>query len=284
MKLATIAGNGLVIDVKLPEYGLQAQGITPGGPADELAFLIAYILLGRPEIYQCLEIIFAPREINFNQDVVFCLSGAGFPSSKLIRNNQQIMIEHGVVNHGKAGDKLLLSGIRGGLRSYLLMMPFCKDNIALLGRRRGDLRQWFNPYSRQIQVAAGPEFDYLVNPTQLLSQPWQIDKRSNAMGMRLNGEKISLTSYDIISAPVCDGTVQITADGPIILLRQRQTTGGYPRAIVVCHESLNHLAQLASGESITFQLIEHTEAVERQNEYYQRLQQYEKFLISAANC
>lgn len=278
--LATIAGNGLVRSVRLAEYGFQAQGITPGGPADELAFLVAYILLGRPQIYQALEIVFAPREIIFTADTVFCLSGAGFPCSKLIRDKQPLAIEHGVVSFAKAGDKLLLSGIRGGLRSYLLMVAASADNLGVVGRYRGDLRQWFNPYSRQIQAVAGPEFDFLLNPEQLLNQSWQIDKRSNAMGLRLTGAKISLTGYDIISAPVCDGTVQITADGPIILMRERQTIGGYPRALTVCHESLNHLAQLASGESITFGLIDHAKAVHRQNEYFHKLQMYEKFIAS----
>ena len=278
--LATIAGNGLVRNVQLAEYGHQAQGITPGGPADELAFLIAYILLGRPQIYQALEIVFAPREIIFASDTLFCLSGAGFPSSKLVRDKQSLAIEHGVVSFANAGDKLLLSGIRGGLRSYLLMVAASTDNLGVVGRYRGDLRQWFNPYSRQIQVVAGPEFDFLLNPEQLLNPSWQIDKRSNVMGMRLTGTEILLSSYDIISAPVCDGTVQITAAGPIILMRERQTIGGYPRVLTVCHESLNHLAQLASGESITFELIDHAKAIRWQSEYFHKLQMYEKFIAS----
>ncbi len=278
--LATIGGNGLVRNVRLAEYGFQAQGITPAGPADELAFLIAYILLGRPQTYQALEIVFAPREIIFASDTLFCLSGAGFPSCKLVRDKQPLAVEHGMVSYAKAGDKLLLSGIRSGLRSYLLMMPAGAENLALLGRHRGDLRQWFNPYVRQIQVIAGPEFDFLLNPEQLLNQSWQIDKRSNAMGVRLTGTEILLSSYDIISAPVCDGTVQITAAGPIILMRERQTIGGYPRVLTVCHESLNHLAQLASGESITFQLIDHAKAIRQQSEYFHKLQMYEKFIAS----
>lgn len=279
-----IIGGGMVAEISAPHYGQQSSGISPGGAADELAFLIAYILLNRPPDYRALEIIFPPREIVFNDKALFCLSGAGFPACRLSHEHRESTLQHGVVYAAEAGDRLLLSGKKAGLRSYLLVTKLNDTNQALIGLSRGDLRQWFNPYSRKILVTAGPEFSWLNDPKEFFNQTWEIDKRSNSMGIRLSGAPLKLKRYDIISAPVCDGTIQITADGPIILLHQRQTIGGYPRALTVCHESINHLAQLSAGDKITFALLDHDEAIRRQKEYYSQLSNYESYIKGLSTC
>jgi allophanate hydrolase subunit 2 len=57
------------------------------------------------------------------------------------------------------------------------------------------------------------------------------------------------------TAPVLPGTVQCTPDGTlIILMRDAQTTGGYPRILQVSDEGLNILGQKSTNECFQFQL------------------------------
>lgn len=67
-------------------------------------------------------------------------------------------------------------------------------------------------------------------------------------------------SEQLISAPVCDGTIQMTPSGPIVLLRDRQTTGGYPRVFVVVGADLDLMAQYGPNRIIRFTRVSLDEA------------------------
>lgn len=82
-----INGGGIYQEISASNYGQQALGISPAGAADQLAFAIGHILLGEPENYRCLEITYPPRQIIFTEDVIFCLTGSGFPNSTLKSGN-----------------------------------------------------------------------------------------------------------------------------------------------------------------------------------------------------
>jgi allophanate hydrolase subunit 2 len=56
----------------------------------------------------------------------------------------------------------------------------------------------------------------------------------------------------MISGAVADGTIQLTPDGPIVLLRHRQTTGGYPRIFNVISADIDLLGQYAPNQPIHF--------------------------------
>ena len=69
-------------------------------------------------------------------------------------------------------------------------------------------------------------------------------------------EKIEAGVPSIISSGVIPGTVQLTPSGQIIILhRDCQTTGGYPRIFQLDERSLNNLAQLRIGDKIKFELV-----------------------------
>ena len=65
---------------------------------------------------------------------------------------------------------------------------------------------------------------------------------------------------NMISGPVTDGTVQLTPKGPIILLRQRQTVGGYPRVFNVIDPDVDLLAQYRPDQTLQFRPIDFNEA------------------------
>jgi len=82
------------------------------------------------------------------------------------------------------------------------------------------------------------------------------------MGYRLQGAKLTLaTEQEMISEAVNFGTIQVPPDGkPIILLADRQTTGGYPKIGQVIQVDLPIIAQAKPGEKLCFSEISLTEA------------------------
>ena len=87
------------------------------------------------------------------------------------------------------------------------------------------------------------------------------------MGMRLHGRTLDHSSgFDIISDAIAPGSIQISGNGqPIVLLADRQTTGGYPKIATVISADLPALGRLPIGAQIAFErvTIETAEALRR---------------------
>ncbi|MCK9911456.1 hypothetical protein MXD81_20050, partial [Microbacteriaceae bacterium K1510] len=79
----------------------------------------------------------------------------------------------------------------------------------------------------------GPPLDWFHPESleTLFSQPYLVTTQSDRMGYRLQGEKLQhIAGADIITDAVATGAIQVPASGdPILLLADRQTTGGYPK-------------------------------------------------------
>ena len=70
-------------------------------------------------------------------------------------------------------------------------------------------------------------------------------------------EKLTHQLPSIWTAPVLPGTVQCTPDGTlIILMRDAQTTGGYPRILQLSDAGINQLAQKSTQDRFQFELTE----------------------------
>ena len=110
-----------------------------------------------------------------------------------------------------------------------------------------------------VRVLVGPEF-LQFNQFQIahfFSQTYQIANNSSRMGYRLEGTPIPLNNQPaLISSGIVPGTVQINNAGmPIVLMRDAQTTGGYPRMATVLEEDIDRLAQMKPQEKIRFVFI-----------------------------
>jgi len=88
--------------------------------------------------------------------------------------------------------------------------------------------------------------------------------QSNRMGYRLDGPALRhLSGADILSDATPIGSLQVPASGqPILLMADRQTTGGYPRIATVITADLPLAGQLAPGDWIEFQECTRDEAVQ----------------------
>ncbi len=117
------------------------------------------------------------------------------------------------------------------------------------------------PYSEAAtaRIIPGPELARLTDASRaaLFGDTFRITAESDRMGYRIAGPSLSLTSHaDMVSSGVTAGTIQLPPGGaPIVLLADRQTTGGYPRLGDVIAVDLPLLAQLLPGDRVSFAAV-----------------------------
>jgi len=98
---------------------------------------------------------------------------------------------------------------------------------------------------------------------------YNVTPQNDRMGFRLSGEKITPNAEGIISEPIAYGSIQIPPHGePIILLKERQTIGGYPKIGSVIPVDCFRLAQAKPGTKITFSLVSLDQARKINTEFY----------------
>lgn len=128
-----------------------------------------------------------------------------------------------------------------------------------------------NPENTIIRVFEDRQFQNVSEESinKFFSSKFSVDTRSDRMGYRLAGEKIEFKEkLEMISEEVSVGTIQIPPDGnPIILLADRQTTGGYPKIAHVASVDIQKIVQLKPNDKITFKKITLKEA---EKLYFQR--------------
>ena len=261
-------GLGLFREVHRPRYGRQDIGHSPGGPMDKFSMQIGNIALGNDDFAPAVEIV-SINALEFGQDCLFVLVGAKRKSASLHQrwshHQASIDVSHGMICLARQNDRITLGETEYGFRTYLCHAPCDVNNIAvsqrsLIGRTIPQYSEIYtagDPENR-IRVLKGPEYCYLEDPSLFLEQPWMTTADMNDMGIRLSclsGEQLPGKLKEMISAPVNDGTVQLTPKGPIILLRMRQTIGGYPRIFNVIGSDLDLLGQYAPRQVVRFREV-----------------------------
>lgn len=116
-----------------------------------------------------------------------------------------------------------------------------------------------------IRVAEGLQFDWFKDESvwTFFNTPYAITAQADRMGYRMAGAKLEYKEEgrQLISEPVTFGSIQVPADGnPIILMADRQTTGGYPKIGQVIQADLPRLGQMKPGQNVYFQLVNLTQA------------------------
>lgn len=140
------------------------------------------------------------------------------------------------------------------------------------GRERVAIGHWgvsaslipFYTSSAVIRLVDGEHSGLLTTDSRdrLWSGEFRVGAQSDRMGYRLEGLALELTEWrELLSEAVTFGTVQLPQGGnPIVLMADRQTTGGYPRIAEVAAVDLPLLAQLKAGDRVRFRSISLDEA------------------------
>lgn len=115
-----------------------------------------------------------------------------------------------------------------------------------------------------LRLIRGPEFDRLSPDGRkaVFEAEFRVAAESDRMGYRLEGPRLEIADAgEMISEGVTTGTLQLPPGGtPIVLMADRQTTGGYPRIGQVATVDLPKLAQLRPGDALAFREIDVREA------------------------
>ncbi|AIL32135.1 5-oxoprolinase subunit C family protein [Basilea psittacipulmonis] len=125
-----------------------------------------------------------------------------------------------------------------------------------------------NQKKRTIRVMKGWHWDKLSSSSQedFIHSTYVVTPASNRMGFRLEGQKLTLTEpINMLSESTVFGTIQLPPAGqPIVLMADRQTTGGYPKIANVIWADLGYIAQIPPNASIQFELC----SLEKAHELY----------------
>lgn len=131
-----------------------------------------------------------------------------------------------------------------------------------------------------IRVVMGPQEDYFTDTGKkvFLSEQYTITPLSDRMGYRLDGPEIEHSGdFNIVSDGIAPGSIQVPGTRkPIVLLADRQSTGGYPKIATVITPDLSRLGQMGPGERIHFKAI----SVEEAESEYIRMNRFLKKIPS----
>ena len=121
-----------------------------------------------------------------------------------------------------------------------------------------------------IRVVLGPQDDYFSKEgiETFLSSAYTVSREADRMGYRLAGPKIAhARGFNVVSDGIVTGSIQVPGAGePIVMMADRQTTGGYPKLATVISSDLRLVSQRRSGEAIRFAAvgIEEAQAIARE--------------------
>jgi antagonist of KipI len=276
MEVTVIRAGMLTTVQDLGRRGHLAEGVPHGGAADPFALRVANLLVGNAEDCPALEVTLTGPELEFREAAWVAVCGARFedvPSWRPVRVEAGDRIKFGKRLQGcraylsicggfdvepvMGGRGTLLAAGIGGFKGRSLRDG---DVILSVPSQRQLTGHWslderiFPRYSREPNVRVMPGTHAAEFGDLLFSGRFGVTARSNRMGIRLDGPKLSRAGGgDLVSTAVAPGTIQVPPDGnPIVLMADAQTLGGYPRVAHVASVDIPLLAQLAPGDGVRF--------------------------------
>jgi allophanate hydrolase subunit 2 len=120
---------------------------------------------------------------------------------------------------------------------------------------------------------AGPQGEFFTAAgwETFLGTDWVVSPRSDRMGCRLDGPAIEhADGFNIVSDGIVEGSIQVPGSGlPIVLLVDRQSTGGYAKIATVIGADLGAFAQVRPGDVIRFERVDDETAVKARRDAHE---------------
>jgi allophanate hydrolase subunit 2 len=114
--------------------------------------------------------------------------------------------------------------------------------------------------ARPVRVVLGPQQDLFTEAgiETFLTETFTVSPEADRMGYRLDGPVIEHAGdYNLVSDGIVIGSVQVPGNGrPIVLLADRQSTGGYPKIATVIAADLPLIARCKPGDAVRFEAID----------------------------
>ncbi len=269
-------------------FGLCDKGITNSGVMDEYAYMALNHILQNRVGENCIEVTLGGLKLEAQDNCVVAVTGADVDF-----NINSEKMSNWKTHNVKKGDILELGYATSGVRAYLgvkggfdIKKELGSNSVTLkenIGKslKNGDmlklnlnkpqeynisLKKEFIPIygdNLTLRVLLGYQEDFFGKNEieKFFSQTYTISSQNNRMGYKMDAEPVKCQLNGIISEGISFGAIQIPKDGqPIVLLKDRQTIGGYPKIGSVLPIDCFRLSQMRAGDKIRFQPISIEEA------------------------
>lgn len=294
MGIRILKGGMLTTVQDLGRTGYQSQGFSVAGVMDVRSFKIANLLLDNPENEAVLEFTLIGPTLEFTSATIIAITGGDF--SPTINGEPAPMYTAIYMNKG---DVLKFGSARTGSRGYIAFSSYLDIPVVMGSRctnmksgiggfkgrklQNGDyigfrIKRRYLPFflsrklepdnfdqdQTKVRVVMGPQdgkFSKQGIQTFLTSE-YTVTSDFDRMGCRLEGAFIAPKERsDIISDGIAFGSIQVPSHGkPIILLADRQTTGGYAKIATVASVDIPKVVQRKTDHKIHFEAITVQEA------------------------
>jgi antagonist of KipI len=288
----TIVAPGLytlVVDHGRPRT--RSLGVPVGGAADRFWLALGNALVCNPPDAAALEVCLNGPVLVADAPLACVLAGAPFT----VRTERRELAA-GVTFTLEPGEQLHVGGTPRGARAYLCVRGGIDAPVVLGSRsslaplKAGDplpcqpgtiAPRSIRPGPGEDTVPDGPVTLHVLPGAQaglFETQAWldstvTVTPASNRTGLRLRGPALAVPAGEMLSEPVCPGTVQVTRDGQCIILGvDGGTIGGYPKIAQVIAADLDRLGQLNQGDRVAFTFVAPEEAEARARQRAEALQ------------
>lgn len=258
-------------------YGFLDKGVPVAGYMDSFSATKINTLLENKKEAAVMEMTMTGPTLQFERATFIAIGGANISATlnnKEVANYRVLKIEK--------GDILSFGKLESGFRGYLAVKNGFQAPMVLGSRsffssitKKNHLEDRdvvdyietaeFKPKITELRldsflgenllkVSAGPEYE-LLNDKQLewlFSKEFIISNENNRMAYQLE-QKIPGHEISMLTSATLPGTVQLTPSGKlIVLMKDGQTTGGYPRILQLSDKAISIMAQKKYGDKVSF--------------------------------
>jgi len=274
-------------------------GVTNSGVMDEYATLAAHKLLNNNLNDNILEITFSNVELQSNENTTICITGAicelyindklkktwqthtihkddNIKVGKILEGQRvYLAVKNGFNIPKEFGSnsttiKESLGGISGTQIKNDDILPYIKNDEIITNRwKEKYIPSYTNELTLRVLLSYQEDSFDSEEKEKFFNSTYTITPDFNRMACKLKGQIIKSSLEGIISEAISFGSIQIPKDGqPIILLKERQTIGGYPKIGSVLSIDCFKLAQMKIGSIIRFEEVNIVNAQEKLKDFY----------------
>ncbi|KJC42182.1 urea amidolyase [Bradyrhizobium sp. LTSP885] len=287
------AGPGVTLQ-DAGRHGYLRFGVTAAGPMDRLAHAAANLAVGNPAGATALEVSVGGVEVTAQSaplhvavaggEFSLSLDGRPLPPAMVLNLDEGAVLRiraggrgswcylavagrfavpkvlgshatHTRTGFGGVNGRAVVAGDRLGIEPSGSSAPSPGAIIA----------PWLDRPIDAVRVVLGPQQDYFADDqiSAFLAGPWTVSAKGDRMACFLDGPQLThARGYNIVSDGIAMGAIQVPGDGrPIVLMADRQSTGGYPKIATVIGPDLGRLAQARPGTTFRFEAVSIEQAV-----------------------
>lgn len=280
-----VRAAGLLTTVQdLGRHGYQHLGVSVAGAMDEVSARIANAVVGNDRSAAVLEATVTGPELVCHAGATVAITGGDFspcanghpmPTNQAITLAPGARLSFGVRRKGARAYIAFAGGVQvakwlGSRATHVPSAgtgsparPLARGDWVGLGRssvsrpaRVGGPCEELGTGRVTLRVLPGPQYDHFPQAAVrgLIQARFVVSSSSNRMGYQLDGQPLPAPPGDMISDATFFGAIQVPPSGqPILLMADRQTTGGYPQLAIVIRADLPLAGQLAPGDGVQFE-------------------------------